>query len=598
MIGRLYLQLELFNRWRTKKISNKNFLVIVALLVGLIGGFAAATLKGLTHWIASSLQNEVQSQYKYYIYLLFPLIGILLSVIYVRRFIKKGKFEHGITPIIYSISRKSSRIEPHNIYSQIITSAITVGFGGSAGLEAPIAYSGAAIGSNTGRFFGLNYKEVTLLLACGAAAGISGAFNSPIAGMIFAIEILLPEFSIPVFIPLLISTATAAAISRSLYSEPLFHLVTDDWEFYALTYYLGLAIIIGGFSIYFARLTSWLKSLYSKITNPYRKVWVSGISLGLLIFLFPSLYGEGYITIQKILDGNHQDILTNSMFSQYSDIGWLVVAYTLVTVFAKSFAALVTLNSGGNGGVFGPSLIMGGLIGFAFSYGMNLTGLVDLNVANFTVVGMAAALSGIMHAPLTAIFLIAEITGGYALMVPLMLVAATTYFINRAVQKHSIYTKVLAEQGDLLTYEDKDRTVLSMMKLRHLLENNFTILRPGEYAQERNHDIIHSKRNIFPVVDDDGTFIGLIYSERLLEILLGENADGLKMKMSELAQQPLDIIEMGTNMEVVMQKMKKEDVWMLPVIDETGKYKGFLSKSAVFNKYRALLMRQAAYLEQ
>ncbi|MEN5435982.1 MULTISPECIES: chloride channel protein [Sphingobacterium] len=598
MIGRLYLQLERFNRWRTQKISNKNFLVIVALLVGLIGGFAAATLKGMTHWIASSLQNEVQSQYKYYIYLLFPLIGILLSVIYVRRFIKKGKFEHGITPIIYSISRKSSRIEPHNIYSQIITSAITVGFGGSAGLEAPIAYSGAAIGSNTGRFFGLNYKEVTLLLACGAAAGISGAFNSPVAGMIFAIEILLPEFSIPVFIPLLISTATAAAVSRSLYSEPLFHLVTDDWEFHALIYYFGLATIIGGFSIYFARLTTWLKNLYSKITNPYRKVWVSGISLGILIFLFPSLYGEGYITIQKILDGSHQDILSNSMFSQYSDIGWLVVAFTIVTVFAKSIAALVTLNSGGNGGIFGPSLIMGGLIGFAFSYGMNLTGLVDLNVANFTVVGMAAALSGIMHAPLTAIFLIAEITGGYALMVPLMLVAATTYFINRAVQKHSIYTKVLAEQGDLLTYEDKDRTVLSMMKLRHLLENNFTIMRPDEFAKDRNHDIIHSKRNIFPVVDYDGTFIGLIYSERLLEILLGENVDGLKMKMSELAQQPIDIIKMGTNMEVVMQKMKKEDVWMLPVIDETGKYKGFLSKSAVFNKYRALLMRQAAYLEQ
>ncbi|KKX48095.1 chloride channel protein [Sphingobacterium sp. IITKGP-BTPF85] len=594
MIGRLYLQLERFNRWRTQKISNKNFLVIVALLVGLIGGFAAATLKGMTHWIASSLQNEVQSQYKYYIYLLFPLIGILLSVIYVRRFIKKGKFEHGITPIIYSISRKSSRIEPHNIYSQIITSAITVGFGGSAGLEAPIAYSGAAIGSNTGRFFGLNYKEVTLLLACGAAAGISGAFNSPVAGMIFAIEILLPEFSIPVFIPLLISTATAAAVSRSLYSEPLFHLVTDDWEFHALIYYFGLATIIGGFSIYFARLTTWLKNLYSKITNPYRKVWVSGISLGILIFLFPSLYGEGYITIQKILDGSHQDILSNSMFSQYSDIGWLVVAFTIVTVFAKSIAALVTLNSGGNGGIFGPSLIMGGLIGFAFSYGMNLTGLVDLNVANFTVVGMAAALSGIMHAPLTAIFLIAEITGGYALMVPLMLVAATTYFINRAVQKHSIYTKVLAEQGDLLTYEDKDRTVLSMMKLRHLLENNFTIMRPDEFAKDRNHDIIHSKRNIFPVVDYDGTFIGLIYSERLLEILLGENVDGLKMKMSELAQQPIDIIKMGTNMEVVMQKMKKEDVWMLPVIDETGKYKGFLSKSAVFNKYRALLMRQAA----
>src|SRR5690606_22511548 len=321
MQGKYYRYIDRLNKWRMQRISNRNFLVLVAVLVGVIGGLAAAALKGLTHSIAAFLQDEVQSQYKYYIYLLFPLIGILLSVIYVRRFVRKGKFEHGMTPIIYSISRNSSKIEPHNVYSQIITSAITVGFGGSAGLEAPIAYSGAAIGSNAGRFFGLSYREVTLLLACGAAAGIAGAFNSPVAGMIFAIEILLPEFSIPAFIPLLISTATAAAISRSLYSEPLFHLVTDDWVFQALLFYIVLAVLIGGFSIYFVRLTVWVRSIYAKITNPYRKVWIGGIGLGILIFVFPALYGEGYLTIQQILDGKHQAIISNSIFSAYSHSG-------------------------------------------------------------------------------------------------------------------------------------------------------------------------------------------------------------------------------------------------------------------------------------
>ncbi len=585
------------NQWRIQKISNRNFLVVLALVVGLIGGLASAVLKGLTHRIAAFLQDDVQWQYKYYLYLFFPLIGILLSVLYVRRFIRKGTFEHGITPIIYSISRKSSRIEKHNVYSQIITSALTVGFGGSAGLEAPIAYSGAAIGSNAGRFFGLNYREVTLLLACGAAAGIAGAFNSPVAGVIFAIEILLPEFSIPAFIPLLMAAATASVVSRLLYSEPLFHLVTDDWELEALFFYLLLSVCIGLFSIYFAKMSAWSKQVFSRIKNAYQRVWVSGLSLGLLIFLFPSLYGEGYIAIQQLLNGRHGALLENSIFSDYQHVGILVTLYALVTVFAKSIAASITLNSGGNGGVFGPSLVMGGLLGFTFSFGLNQTGLVELNVANFVVAGMAAALSGIMHAPLTAIFLIAEITGGYALMVPLMLVTAISYFINRASLKYSIYTKVLAEQGDLLTHEDKDRTVLSMMKLRYLLERNFTVLRPDEYPADRRHDIIHTKRNIFPVVDNDGKLLGIIYSEQLLEILLGEHTAKVGKTMRELAEKPVDIIRMDANMEMVMHKMNREDIWILPVVDHQDNYMGFVSKSAVFNKYRALLMRQGTYLE-
>src|SRR5690606_35968197 len=384
-----------------------------------------------THSIASFLQDDIDWQYKYSLYLIFPLIGILLSVIYLRKFLRGKKFEHGITPIIYAISRKSSRIETHNVYSQIITSALTVGFGGSSGLEAPIAHSGAAIGSNIGRFFGLSYKEVTMLLACGASAGISGAFNSPLAGMIFSIEILLTEFSIPVLIPLLIASALAAVVSKILYDEPLFYTTVTDWDVNALLFYLLLAVIVGIYTIYFSKLSQAVKKWAGSIANPYMKVWVSGVSLGVLIFIFPALYGEGYLTIQQILNGHFDAIVKNSLFSDFRNIGWVIVCYTTLTLFAKSLAALITVNSGGNGGVFGPSLVMGGLLGFAFAYGINLTGIIELNVPNFVMAGMAGALSGIMHAPLTGIFLIVEVTGSYSLMVPLMIVASISYLINR-----------------------------------------------------------------------------------------------------------------------------------------------------------------------
>lgn len=589
-------KLDAINKWRTQRVSNRNFLIVLAFLVGIVGGLAAALLKGLTHSIASFLQDDLEWHFKYSLYLIFPLIGILLSVLFVRKFLNGKKFEHGITPIIYAVSRKSSKIEFHNIYSQIVTSALTVGFGGSSGLEAPIAYSGSAIGSNIGRFFGLSYKEVTMLLACGAAAGISGAFNSPLAGMVFAIEILLTEFSIPVLIPLLISSAIAAIVSNLLYSEPLFHTATTGWEIEALFFYFILAILVGIYTVYFSKLSQRIKVWYSNITNAYHKVWVSGIALGGLIFVFPALYGEGYITIQQILDGNFNFVVKNSLFSDYREFGWVVFCFSLLTLFAKSFASLITVNSGGNGGIFGPSLVMGGLLGFVFAYGVNLTGIIDLNVPNFVMAGMAGALAGIMHAPLTSIFLIAEITGGYTLMIPLMLVASISYLINRSTLKHSIYTKGLADSGDLISYEDKDRTVLSMMKLRYLLEQNFVILSLDETPKDRQSDIIHSKRNIFPIVDKEGKLLGIIYSERLFSMLLGEE-EGVNRSFSLLAQKPNDIVQVNENMDVVMQKMNREDIWILPVVDLEGRYLGFISKAAVFNKYRALLMRQGNYLE-
>ncbi|HEY0176463.1 MAG TPA: chloride channel protein, partial [Pedobacter sp.] len=531
---------------------------------------------------------------KYYLYLGFPLIGILLSVMYVRRFIRKGKFETGLTPLLYTISRKSSRVEPHNIYSQIITAALTVGFGGSTGLEAPIVTSGAGIGSVVGRFLGLSYRETTMLLACGAAAGIAGAFNSPIAGIVFAIEILLPEFSIPAFIPLLLSSATAAVVARFFYDKQLFFLVTEGWKFNALIWYVVLALLIGLFSLFFNKIYYFIKHVFYDIKGPYKKVIAGGIVLGGMVFLFPTLYGEGYITIKNLLGGNYSAMITNSIFSSYSNLPWAIILFTVATLFAKSAATLITLGAGGNGGIFAPSLIMGGLIGFLLAFTINTLGIAQVNVANFIVAGMAASLSAIMHAPLTGIFLIAEITGGYVLMVPLMITSAIAYLISRSKNKYSIYTKPLAEKGELMSYEDKDSTVLHMMKLRYLIENDYLVLNDNETISERLPEILVSKRNLFPVIAEDKTFKGLIYVEDVLKKAIN-NPSGENMTVQDLMQASPDVVYITDSMKSVLAKMEMENVWLLPVINEREEFVGFVSKTAVFNKYRALLSREKSY---
>lgn len=593
MYVRLVNYVNTINQYRKTKISNRNFLVIAALIVGILAGLAASLLKTITHHIEAFLQTGFHWQYKYYLFFFFPFIGILLSVMYVRRFIKKGKFETGLTPLLYTISKKSSKVESHNIYSQVITAALTVGFGGSTGLEAPIVTSGGGIGSVVGRFLGLSYRETTLLLACGAAAGIAGAFNSPIAGIVFAIEILLPEFTIPAFIPLLLASATAAVVARLFYNEQLFFLVTEGWKMNALIYYVVLAVLIGFFSIYFTRVNAFIKSSFYKINNPYKKVVLGGLMLGLLVFLFPTLYGEGYITIKSLLGGNYTVLITNSIFSDYSSLPWAIILFTVVTVFAKSAATLITLGAGGNGGIFAPSLIMGGLMGFIVAFTINTLGIAHLNVTNFIVAGMAASLSAIMHAPLTGIFLIAEITGGYILMVPLMITSAIAYLISRGKHTYSIYTMPLAEKGELMSLEDKDTTVLNMMKLKHLVERDYLILNDGDLLADRLGEILQSKRNLFPVVGDDQTFKGLIYVEDILKKGLS-NSDGLVI--NDFMQSAPDAVQIADPLKVVLQKMEKENAWLMPVLDEQGGYLGFVSKTAIFNKYRALLRRQADYM--
>jgi len=594
MYVRLVNYIDSINHYRKTKISNRNFLVIAALIVGILAGLAAALLKTLTHHIEDFLQTGFHWQYKYYLYFFFPFIGILLSVMYVRRFIRKGKFETGLTPLLYTISKKSSKVEPHNIYSQIITAALTVGFGGSTGLEAPIVTSGSGIGSVVGRFLGLSYRETTMLLACGAAAGISAAFNSPIAGIVFAIEILLPEFTIPAFIPLLLASATAAVVARFFFNEQLFFLVTEGWKMNALIYYVLLAVLIGLFSIYFTKVNSFIKSSFYNISNPYKRVVIGGLLLGLMVFLFPTLYGEGYITIKNLLGGNYTVVITNSIFAEYSSLPWLVILFTVVTVFAKSCATLITLGAGGNGGIFAPSLVIGGLIGFVVAFSANTLGIANLNVANFIVAGMAASLSAIMHAPLTGIFLIAEITGGYILMVPLMITSAISYLINRSANKYSIYTKPLAEKGVLLSHEDKDTTVLNMMKLKYLVERDYLVLNEDDLISARMQDILQSKRNLFPVVSINKSFKGLVFVE---DVLKRNKTEEDHLSVNDLMQAAPAIVVVTDPLKKVLGKMEKENAWLLPVLDESGAYLGFVSKTAIFNKYRALLSRQADYME-
>jgi chloride channel protein, CIC family len=585
------------NKWRRQKISNANFLLILAAVVGLLGGLAASLLKMVTHFIEDSLQNDLHWKYKYYLYLVFPLIGILLTVVYVRTFIRKDKFRHGLTPILKSISHNSGKISFHNIYSQIITSAITTGFGGSVGLEAPIVYSGSAIGSNLSRFFGLRYREVILLLACGAGAGIAGAFNSPIAGMVFALEILLPTFSIPAFIPLLISVATATVVSKTINSKPLFVLVTEGWATQALFFYVIMAFCIGYFSVYFFKLNFFIKGLFEKIKRPYHKIWIGGAAIGLMIALFPALYGEGYVTIQQLMNGNYSSLLANSFFSAYRDSPWLLILFATLTLFGKSLASLLTVSSGGNGGAFGPALVMGGFIGFIFAHSINQLGWVHLNTTNFIVVGMAAALSGIMHAPLTGIFLIAEITGGYVLMVPLMIVSAIAFFINKANTRHSIYTKALADEHAVIQSDFNDQNILKRMKLKYLLERDLVQLHPEDTPRSRSGDIIQTDQNIFPVVATDGTLAGIVYSQELLEILISKNDPAENTPIQDLLHPAMDNININTDMVEVMQKMDIENTFTFPVVSDDYEYKGFVSKKGIMNKYRALMKRDSDFMQ-
>ena len=577
---------KVLNFLESHGIGKRSYLIVASILVGVTAALAAVVLKTFVHYLHGLPAWFSKYSYPGIWLIVLPISGIIITIL-VTRFFFQGKLEKGLGSILHAISMKSSRVEKDKMYSHVITSGITVGMGGSAGLEAPIVITGSAIGSNLANLFKFGYKERTLLLACGAASGIAAVFNSPIAGVVFALEVLLTEFSIPGFIPLLISAASATIVSKLLYRGQLFYLVSHEWYLNAIPFYIILGVVCGLLSVYMKRVTLGVESYFNTDKRKVIKM-ISGILLlGGLIFLMPPLFGEGYDSIKTLLEGNFSAIMKFSIFQGFELNAWAILIFTLGIILIKVFATALTIGSGGNGGIFAPSLFTGAFTGFGLAHLVNTTGVANLKIPNFIVVGMAGILSGVVHAPLTAIFLIAEITGGYTLFVPLMIVSALSYFITRYFEPHSVYTKHLAKKGQLLT-DDKDSNVLIYLKISDLVETDFVILKTTDHLNTLVDAFSRSNRNIFPVVDEKDEFYGVILLGKVKEYILKKELYDITT-IRDLAEVPstIDVME---SMESVMAKFETSGYWNFPVLD--GKrYIGFISQSTILTSYRRTLKK-------
>lgn len=577
--------------WRLKHISDNNFLLIIASLIGLFAGLAAVILKSTVHFIQHLLEANTSLIGFNYLYLVYPLVGILLTVL-VSKYVFQDKLGHGVTQILYAISKNSSIIRKTRMYSRMVASALTVGFGGSVGLEAPIVVTGSAIGSNVGQLFHLDYKKRTLLIGCGAAGAVSAIFNSPIAGVIFAIEVILNEVKISKFIPLLIASVSGQLVSIVLLGDDILFSfrLTDTFSARDTPYYILLGIGCGLVSLYFTRIVYATEHRIKKVSNDLNRALLGGLGLAIIIFVLPAIYGEGYNSIKTLLYGNELDLFNRTIFHIWADSNTFMLLFLLSILLLKPIATALTIGSGGSGGVFAPSLFMGGIFGFFFTRVMAtfFPGTL-LSASNFTLVGMCGIMSGVLHAPLTGIFLIAEITGGYELFVPLMLVSALAYTTISYFEKHSIYTKNLIEKGDLIQY-DRDRIVLSLIDMKKMIEKDLLQIHPNATLGDLVDLVKKSPRNLFPVVNDQGALEGIITLDDIREIMFDpENQKGILVKT--IMQRAPDFVTPQEKMQSVMNKFETSQAWNLPVIKD-GKYVGFISKSRIFNAYRMKLIRQ------
>jgi CIC family chloride channel protein len=570
------------------EIDQVKLVYFLSLIVGLLSALAAALLKYSIHYTHKILTERITSESGSYLYLAYPLIGMLLTFLFVR-YIVRDNIGHGISRILYSISRKKSHLKAHNTWTSIVASTLTIGFGGSVGAEAPIVLTGSSIGSAVGRFFKLNYKNITLLIGCGAAGAISGIFKAPIAGIVFTLEILMLDLTISSIVPLLISSVTAATVAYFLMGDKvLFSFnIANAFNISNIPWYLLLGIISGVISLYFSKMTLFLEGSYNKITNAYLKLILGGIVLGGLIYLFPPLYGEGYDTIMLLLQGNSDLIFNNSAFSQISGNFLAIILFLSGLVLLKVVASSSTNGAGGVGGIFAPILFMGGINGFLVAGILRKITSVNLPDNRFVLVGMAGMMAGVMHAPLTAIFLIAEITGGYNLLIPLIITSTAAYITTRSFEKHSIYHVQLAESGDLITH-DKNKAVLTRMNWKKEIETDLLKVKPTDTLGELVKIIARSKRNLFPVVDEYNILEGVVSLDDVREIMFQQELYDTTF-MRDLMSIPPSYIDKKENIETVMDAFRKTNAWNLPVLDK-GYYIGFISKSRIYATYRELLV--------
>lgn len=578
--------------WRNKKISERKFVLILSFIVGLLSGLAAVLLKSTVHHTHHFLTKGFAEGFNY-TFLIFPLIGITLTVFYVKFFVKDN-IGHGVSRILYALSKNNGRIKAHNNYSSIIASTLTIGFGGSVGVEAPIVLTGASIGSTLGRYFRLNFKSIALLVACGAAGAIGGIFKAPIAGMIFTLEVLMLDLTLTSIVPLLISSVTGATIAYFLMGEGVVLSVanTQNFELNFIPFYILLGLLSGLISFYFTKTTMQIESALKKIKNIFVKILIGGTVLAGLIFLFPSLYGEGTQTLQSLLNGNTEGLPIDKIFSFVLQNNWYILIYLGMLILLKVVAMAITNGSGGVGGIFGPTLFVGGVTGYWLSNFINSFGFVKLPEGNFALVGMAGLMAGVMHAPLTAIFLIAEITGGYSLFIPLIITSTIAYITILWFTKHSIYTHRLAERGELLTHH-KDEVVLTLMKLDSVIEKDFVAVCIDDSLGQLIKAVSKSKRNIFPVLNNEDELVGIVLLDNIRELMFQRDKYEETL-VSDVMVSPPEIVDVTDNMDIVMKKFNSSGAWNLPVMKE-GKYVGFVSKSKIFNTYRDVLVQVSEY---
>ena len=579
-----------FLLWREKHIKERTFVLIVSFFVGIGAAIAAISLKTTIHLIQGWLTSNLQEGANYWL-LIYPTIGILLAGLFVK-FVVRDDISHGVTKILFAISQSKSRIKRHNMWSSLAASSVTIGFGGSVGAEAPIVLTGAAIGSNLGRVFRLDQKTLMLLVGCGAAGAVAGIFKAPIAGLVFVIEVLMLDLTMTSVLPLLISSVTAATMSYIFTgTEAMFSFSqTEEFHINRIPYVLLLGVFCGLLSLYFTRTMIKVEGLYGKLKHYWQRFLAGSIVLSLLIFLFPPLYGEGYNTIESLLNGQFMHLTDQSPFNTMNTNYWGIVIFLGLILLMKVFASSATNSGGGCGGIFAPSLYLGSIIGFVFAYIANYFHLsTPLSEKNFALLGMAGVMAGVMHAPLTGVFLIAELTGGYDLFLPLMIVATSSYATIKAFEPHSLYSMRLAKKGELLTHH-KDQAVLTLMKMEHIIETDFIKVNPqmslGDLVKKA---IAHSSRNVFPVIESDGKLLGIVLVDDLRNIMFRPELYDRFLVSRFMISPPAKIVN-NMSMEKIMKIFDDTKAWNLPVINENGHYLGFVSKSKILDAYREVLI--------
>ena len=572
-----------------EKLPSSQFFVLASVLVGLSSGFAAVSLKYFVHSI-ERLVNYYSNRFEeFLVFALFPLVGILLTVIYIKYFLK-SELQKGTADIVHSIVKKSSVIPSQTMYSHLITSGLTVGFGGSMGLESPMVSTGSAIGSNFGKSYNLSYKDRTILLACGAAAGIGAAFNSPIAGVLFAVEVLLTDISASALIPLIISAACGALLSKIILQEDalLSFTLQQPFNYYNVPYYVILGLLSGFLSLYYTRMFTWVDLKMRAVSNLWIRVLLGGTLLFILLIFFPPLFGEGYESIKSLSLLQPGQLTKVSIMNSLIRNDMQLLIFLGAMMFLKTIAAAVTTGSGGNGGSFAPSLFVGAYLGFVYSRFINLTGIAKIPETNFTLVAMAGILSGVFYAPLTAIFLIAEVTGGYELMIPLMIVSALSITVAKYFEPLSMEGKKLSHMLNL-SMEDKDRFLLSKLDLTSLIETNFSVVKPEDTLQSMIQIISTSSRNTFPVVNEKNELLGLVHMDKIRNIIFNPEKYE-KTTVKELMVKPAAVIKLNENLHTVLKKFDDTNQWNLPVVEDK-QYLGFVSKSSILTKYRSEVLK-------